>query len=94
MGSGDDLSLFLCCSWSLWSYCNLHLFEWENQPHKEAFEQGLVVLKNYQSSIEPSNVKRDLLKWEPPPTNSYKLNVDAAIFFKLAKVSYGAIVRD
>lgn len=39
-------------------------------------------------------MKLDLLKWEPPPINFYKLNVDATLFFNLAKVGYGAIVRD
>lgn len=39
-------------------------------------------------------MKHDLLDWEPPPLHSYKLNVDAAIFFDQAKVDLGAIVRD
>lgn len=70
------------------------MFEGINQTHKEAFERGLAVQKSYQSSLEPKKVKLDLLKWEPPPINSYKLNVDATLFFNLAKVGYGAIVRD
>lgn len=32
--------------------------------------------------------------WESPPTNFYKLNIDAALFFNLEKVDYGAIVLD
>lgn len=94
MGNGEDLSLFLCCFWSLWSRCNLHLFEGVNQSHKEAFEHGLEVLRNYQSSLEPRHEKLDLLKWEPPPINSHKLNVDAMLFFDLTIVGLDAIVCD
>lgn len=54
----------------------------------------MTVYNNHQGSIEHRQVKYDLLKWEPPPTNCYKLNVDATLFFNLAKVSYGTVVRD
>lgn len=78
----------------MWSRRNLHLFKGVNQPHKKALERGLAVLKNYQASLEPRNVKKDLLKWEPSPLHSYEINVNAALFFDLEKVGYGVIVYD
>lgn len=94
MGSREDLIIFLCCSQSWWNRRNLHLFERGKKTHKEAFEHGLAILKNHHGNMDHRQVKRDLLKSKSPPTNCYKLNVDATLFFDLAKVGYGAIVHD
>lgn len=92
MGSREELSIFLCCSWSLWARLNLQVFEGIKHTYKEAFERGMAVYNNHQGNIEHRQAKKDLLEWDPPPTNCYKLNVDATLFFGLAKVGYGAVV--
>lgn len=32
--------------------------------------------------------------WQPPPTEAYKLNFDAAVFLDLGKSGYGAIIQN
>lgn len=60
----------------------------------EAFEGGLAVVLNYQQSHPHNQVKKRPIKWEPPPLNFLKRNVDGALFFDHKKSGIGCLLRD
>lgn len=65
----------------------------EKYPPIEAVERALSMMTSYQPSLTARSfpMMRDY-KWEPPPIDFLKLNVDGIVFFDLEKASIGFIV--
>lgn len=93
-GRGEDLAKFFSIARSLWSRRNHMVYESKRDTPLEAFEKAMSVVTIHQSILTESSPKSKTLKWEPPPINSFKLNVDRAIVFNLHKAGVGFIIWD
>lgn len=63
--------------------------------HLEVFERAISMLTNFQNNKQQGEVlKLKTIKWDSPPLDQYKLQVDGALFFNLKKVGIGCVVHD
>ena len=96
--SDADLELFLVQSWLIWNQRNRVVHGGQMMDPKGLNKRALDYLDEYKKSqvqlaaIPVTAPAR--ISWKPPPTSTYKLNFDAAIFADLNCTGFGAIIRN
>ncbi|XP_065621034.1 uncharacterized protein LOC136063918 [Quercus suber] len=96
--SDADFELFLVQSWLIWNQRNRVVHGGQMMDPRGLNKRALDYLDEYKKSqvqlaaipvMAPARIS-----WKPPPTSTYKLNFDAAIFPDLNCSRFGAIIRN
>ena len=96
--SPENIELILTCAWAMWGNQNdirhdrtrkdgRMLFLWASQ-YLEEYRFALDLLPIAQESVH------HVLRWNPPPVSSLKINVDGTTFADLRTVGIRLIVQD
>ncbi|KAL9432342.1 hypothetical protein AB3S75_027379 [Citrus x aurantiifolia] len=93
-----EQTIALC--WAVWFAKNKRIFEGKNSDPRASAAKAESLLEAYHRARKPDvshihNVKRVVQKkWEPPPENFLKVNVDAAINSRDQVSGLGAVIKD
>ena len=94
----DMVAKMVCTAWAIWHNRNVtrhggkrrhgkELVSWVTQ-YTEDFKAANICMESTTPGVEVKGT------WIPPPSNVYKVNVDAAIFTSQKTVGVGVIIRD
>lgn len=96
----SDIELMVMYCWVAWYARNKFIFERKKIDPRISIAKAEVVLEAYQRVQKTgtwhlhntSTLKQQ--KWEPPPRNMFKLNVDAAVNMKEQLTGLGVVIKD
>ncbi|XP_030479109.1 uncharacterized protein LOC115696344 [Cannabis sativa] len=96
-----DLESILCLMWFIWSDRNSYVHGKMVKTPIQMLTQSAAYLQQFQSvnsAAKPAASSRTsptpVTKWQPPPENKFKLNVDATLDSSRSKIGIGAIIRN
>ena len=98
-GNVEDLEIFCRLAWSIWLERTKLVHERLQNDYKASIERAGRILGEFQScsNIEDRGVVHEprlVGGWEPPPTGTIKINVDAAVKQNMNIVGIGVVIRD
>ena len=94
----EELELFWTQAWLIWNQRNslLHGGKLKNPSClNKRVEEYLEEFKRAQAqlAVQPRQQLNAEI-WQPPPSEAYKLNYDAAVFSDLGRTGVGAVIRN
>ncbi|KAM6574984.1 uncharacterized protein LOC115696372 [Cannabis sativa] len=91
----------LCLMWFIWSDRNNFIHGKKVKTPLQMWTQSVAYMDQYRSitsAVTPAASNRtsqaSVASWKPPPENTFKLNVDAALDSSRSKIGIGVIVRN
>lgn len=94
-GTFEDLKTFFVITWSLWGWRNKRLYEQRVKSPFSVIERVLSFCSLHaETSTSHTGELRNLNRWQLPPYEYFKLNVDGALFLDYKVASISAILRD
>ncbi|KAL0011169.1 hypothetical protein SO802_006277 [Lithocarpus litseifolius] len=94
----EELELFWVQAWLAWNQRNRVVFGGNLMDLRSLNNRAEVYLTYYRQAQEQLTVTRTEHQcsktWQPPPSSTYKLNFDAAIFADMDRTRVGVIIRN
>ena len=96
--STEEFEVFLVVSWLIWNQRNLVIHGGKVKDPRQILKRAEDFLTEYHQAqdqlVLPQNVQQQSSGWQPPHSDHYKLNFDAAIYTDLGCSEVGAIIRN
>ncbi|KAH9751892.1 putative reverse transcriptase/RNA-dependent DNA polymerase [Citrus sinensis] len=96
----SDIEVIVAIYWTIWYGRNKFLFEGKKMEPLLTISRVEAVVEAYrrvkQLKLEPEAkyCSKNQQVWSPPPDNTFKVNVDAAVNFDRQKAGLGVVIRD
>ena len=94
--SQQDLEFFFGIAWTIWNNWNKLVHAKSRLSHQQVWQLAKSVVEDFSNAIDwDFSQPRPLpVKWNPPPSGIFKVNVDGATANHGGNSSIGLIVRD
>ncbi|KAH9727241.1 rnase h domain-containing protein [Citrus sinensis] len=79
----SDIEVMVAICWTIWFGRNKFLFEGKKMEPLLTISRAEAMVEAYRRQV-----------WSPPPDNTFKVNVDAAVNFERQKAGLGVVIRD
>ncbi|KAH9717652.1 reverse transcriptase domain-containing protein [Citrus sinensis] len=96
----SDIEVMVAICWTIWYGRNKFLFEGKKMEPLLTISRAEAVVEAYRRVKQPpldpeaKYSSKNQQVWSPPPDNTFKVNVDAAVNFDRQKAGLGVVIRD
>ncbi|KAH9754527.1 hypothetical protein KPL71_015467 [Citrus sinensis] len=96
----SDIEVMVAICWTIWYGKNKFLFEGKKMEplltisRVEAVVEAYRRVKQLKLELKATSSSKNQQVWSPPPDNTFKVNVDAAVNFERQKAGLGVVIRD
>lgn len=96
----SELELMVVYCWSVWHSRNKFIFKGQKMEPSLAAAKAESILAAYQrvrkqvpAPTTGAKVEKDQM-WTPPPKNTFKINVDAAVSLRDQRAAFGVVIKE
>ena len=92
----DKIATVVTVAWSIWTNRNVVRHGRTKKTSEALVKWSTQYLTEYRNAHSPSEpvLRNPAVRWSPPPTSRFKMNLDGAVFKEQKAAGIGVLIRD